>query len=332
MKRNDFLRGLGLAGLGSLLPWKKANAAGKPALPPLPGGGGCWLTPAETEGPFYFNAGLVRQDITEGYPGAPLYMTINVIDIDCNPIPNVLVDIWHCTAGGVYSGYPGQVGGLDTTGLTFLRGIQMSDANGQVQFTSIYPGWYPGRATHVHFKVRITSLTYVTSQWCFPDGTNNSVHASAPYTGTNPTTNAGDGIFGSALPLHEVMDIVPDGLGAYNGTFTVGIAGATGIEHLDPVTGGQFTLHQNAPNPVSESTVIPFTLAAPARVNIELFDPMGRRVVELVNAPLAAGEHSVNWDRSANGVRVPTGNYLFQLTTENSAGIFRQSKVLTVED
>lgn len=330
MKRLDFLRAAGVAGVAGMIPWNKAHGMSG-MMAPLPGGG-CWLTPQETEGPFYFDPGLIRQDITEGYPGAPLYMTLSIVDIDCNPIPNVLVDIWHCDAEGVYSGYPGQVGGLDTTGLTFLRGTQMTDFNGQVQFTSIYPGWYPGRCNHVHFKVRITGLTYVTSQWCFPDGTNDNIHASAPYNGSNPTTNAEDGIFGSSLPQYEVMDIVDNGGGTYIGTFTIGIQGSFpngfGADHA--LTGGQFTLLQNAPNPVEESTVITFFLPTNARVRMDLFDTMGRNIRTLQDADLSAGEHRVEWDVRVNGAHVAPGNYLYQITTVNAAGTFRQSRVLTV--
>ena len=86
MKRLDFLRAAGAAGVAGLVPWNKAFANGV-GVPPLPGGGGCWLTPQETAGPFYFDPGLVRQDITESYPGAPLYMTLTVVDINCTPIP-----------------------------------------------------------------------------------------------------------------------------------------------------------------------------------------------------------------------------------------------------
>ena len=331
MKRLDFLRAAGAAGVAGLVPWNKtfANGAG---VPPLPGGGGCWLTPQETEGPYYFDPGLVRQDITESYPGAPLYMTLTVVDINCIPIPNVLVDVWHCDADGEYSGYPGQVGGLDTTGMTFLRGTQMTDWAGQVQFTTIYPGWYPGRCNHVHFKVRITGLTYVTSQWCFPDATNNGIHANAPYGGTNPTTNAGDGVFGNALPQYQVMDIVADGNGGYNGTYTIGIQGAfpDGFGSGPVHTGGQFQLHQNMPNPVVDHTTIVFNLADASAVRLELFDTMGRMVHVLLNSDLSAGDHRVEWDGKAAGARLAPGTYLYRITTRNAAGSFSRSRALSL--
>src|SRR5258706_4099121 len=110
-----------------------------------PGGGGtggasCTVYPEETEGPFYLNGDLVRSDITEGKPGTPFVLTIVVqSEANCAPLKNVAVDIWQCDAGGVYSGYPNQLGGVDTTGQKFLRGTQVTGDNGTVTFQSIYP-------------------------------------------------------------------------------------------------------------------------------------------------------------------------------------------------
>jgi protocatechuate 3,4-dioxygenase beta subunit len=87
-------------------------------------------------------------------------------------------------------------------GQTFMRGIQSTNSAGQAVFDTVYPGWYPGRATHIHFKVRLTSSTYVTSQFCFLDSVNNTIYATPLYSarGPNPTTNAQDGIFHNANP------------------------------------------------------------------------------------------------------------------------------------
>lgn len=224
MKRSDFLKCMAAAGAASAIPLDRLNAKPRPVTPEDVT---CWLTPSETEGPYYVNANLVRQNITEGRAGAPLQCVINVVDENCSPIPNVMVDIWHCDKDGVYSGYAGQLGGLDTTGQTFMRGIQFTNANGQVTFQTIYPGWYPGRAVHVHFKVRTSGTTYVTGQWCFDDGYTTGVYAAHPtvytHAGTR-TLNTGDGIFGNtALPQYEVMTVNGDGNGGYTGTFTIGV-------------------------------------------------------------------------------------------------------------
>ena len=183
----------------------------------------CWLTPEETEGPFYFDPNLVRQNITEGKTGVPLHLTLNVVDENCNPLPNVLVDVWHTDKDGLYSGYG------NTSGQTFLRGTQLSDAEGKVRFETIYPGWYPGRATHIHFKARTSQATYVTSQFAFPDSVNDAVYATESYAdrGSNPISNAEDGIFHNATPQYLLVTVAPDGQGGQNGTFTMGISGPT---------------------------------------------------------------------------------------------------------
>ncbi len=136
MKRRNLLKGLGILGLGSMIPLQNTlRAFNKTARSVrnerLEDAASCWLTPALTEGPYYLNANLVRQDITEGRPGMAFHMTFSVIDFNCNPIPNVLVDIWHCDKDGNYSGYNAFVG------QTFMRGIQLTDNNGVAVFDSV---------------------------------------------------------------------------------------------------------------------------------------------------------------------------------------------------
>ena len=163
----------------------------------LPGADVCVLVPEVTEGPYYFDPALVRNDITEGKPGAPLLVRLQVVNAACQPQANARVDIWHCDAAGVYSGYANQTGGLTTVGETFLRGTLFTDANGTVEFTSIYPGWYQGRTTHVHFKVFLDERNVLTGQIFFPEDLNNAIYASHPdyaRTATRGTFNANDGI------------------------------------------------------------------------------------------------------------------------------------------
>jgi protocatechuate 3,4-dioxygenase beta subunit len=112
----------------------------------------CVLTPEQDEGPFYIDFAQVRQDITEDRPGVPLALVVTVVDSNtCKPIRDAAIDIWHCDALGIYSGEPSE----GTEGETYLRGIQLTDGNGQTEFTTIYPGQYPGRTTHIHVKVHI---------------------------------------------------------------------------------------------------------------------------------------------------------------------------------
>jgi protocatechuate 3,4-dioxygenase beta subunit len=154
-----------------------AQAAPGPAVSVMPA---CILTPASIPGPFYFDPKLERADITEGHPGAPLRMRFMVMDAaTCVPIPRARVDVWHTRADGFYSGYPGQGDNrkADSTGGTFMRGTQFSDARGEAEFRSVYPGWYGGRTAHVHFKIFIDDRNMLTGQMYFPDALSQYIYA-----------------------------------------------------------------------------------------------------------------------------------------------------------
>jgi protocatechuate 3,4-dioxygenase beta subunit len=185
----------------------------------------CWLTPEETAGPFWFDPHLDRRDIREGRPGVPLTLALTLVDTDCKPIEGARIDIWHCDKDGLYSGYEQPEG--DTSGETFLRGSQVTDARGVATFTTIYPGWYGGRATHIHFKARTGKRTYVTSQFAFPDAQNDAVYRTALYRGRgkNPTRTRSDFVFRSEDLDRLVLKVTPDGKGGYEGGYRIGVAG-----------------------------------------------------------------------------------------------------------
>lgn len=149
--------------------------------------GTCVLTPDSGEGPFYFDPALVRSDIREGSPGAMLELEIRVIRAgDCAVLRDARVDLWHADGLGLYSGYAQQPGvGARTEsveGKTFLRGTQITDADGRVRFRTIYPSWYRGRTPHVHFKVFLDNDEVVASQVFFPEDVNRKVFAThVPY-------------------------------------------------------------------------------------------------------------------------------------------------------
>jgi len=171
-----------------------------------------------TEGPFYFDAGQIRRDITEGRPGTPLLLALDVVNASsCTPIRDAVVDVWHCDAIGLYSGY----GSEGTAGERFLRGIQVTDANGRAEFDTIYPGFYRGRTVHVHFKIHLDERTAVTSQLFFPEAVNDAVLATSPYdrSGTRDTRNSTDSIFTSST----VLDVVADG-GGYAASLVIGVS------------------------------------------------------------------------------------------------------------
>jgi len=171
--------------------------------------GSCVVRPQLTAGPFYLDTDLVRADIREGKPGVPLALSFavsRVVENECVPLENAVVDIWHADASGNYSG----VGRLADE--RFLRGVQTTDASGQAAFTTIYPGWYRGRTPHIHFKVRSSADSVAayafTSQLFFDDELSRTVYTSVdPYTdrGVMDVTNVRDGIYrrgGSDLLLN----------------------------------------------------------------------------------------------------------------------------------
>jgi protocatechuate 3,4-dioxygenase beta subunit len=175
------------------------------------------LYPEQTAGPFYLDLDLLRRDITEGKSGMPLRVELLVQGEDCAPLKDVAVDLWHCDAVGVYSGFAGQLGGLATTGATFLRGTEITDADGLAAFDTVYPGWYPGRTTHMHFRVHTSGTRAATSQIYFPEDVTSEVYATAPYDTRGPkdTPNSGDGIAVAApTPLASVSRDVALGYAA----------------------------------------------------------------------------------------------------------------------
>lgn len=170
----------------------------------MPGADVCVITPEVTEGPYYFDPALERADITEGRPGVKTLVRLQVVDAMCKPLEGARVDIWHCDATGLYSNYPGQGEDrqTDTTGTTFMRGTLFTGANGIAEFTSVYPGWYRGRTTHVHFKVFIDQTNILTGQIFFPDALSEYLYLNvAPYnerSAARDTLNSTDGIAAQA--------------------------------------------------------------------------------------------------------------------------------------
>ncbi len=185
---------LRLAAAPALLPLAQAAQAQQAGLIT---GSVCLVQPETTAGPFYVDPGLVRRDITEGRDGAPTRLRLQVVTAECAPVAGARVDVWHCDARGVYSGVQGQ------GGTTFLRGTQFSDEAGVAAFDTIYPGWYPGRTPHVHYKVFLNDRTVLTSQLFLPDRASATVYENvAPYAarGAQDRLNAADGIARRAGP------------------------------------------------------------------------------------------------------------------------------------
>lgn len=203
--RRQMLSMIAVTAGGGALMSKAAFAQSTGALPAanallMPGADVCVITPETTEGPYYFDPKLERVDITEGRPGIPTRVRLQVVDADCAPMPAARVDIWHCDATGLYSGYAGQGddGSVDATGETFMRGTQFADQYGIVDFETVYPSWYRGRTTHIHFKVYLDETNILTGQIFFPDALSEYIYRNVrPYNeraSLRDTLNTNDSI------------------------------------------------------------------------------------------------------------------------------------------
>ena len=206
--------------------------AGRPAAAAAPAGA-CVVRPALTEGPYFVDARLERSDIRSDpadgalRPGAPLRLALRVSRLSagaCAPLPAAMVDVWHCDAAGVYSDAADPGG--STVGRKFLRGYQTTGADGLVGFTTIYPGAYPGRAVHIHFKVRTGGgggrAHEFTSQLFFDDALTDQVHARPPYAGgARRMRNGRDGIYREA-GAQLILAVAPSGDG-YAGAFDLAL-------------------------------------------------------------------------------------------------------------
>lgn len=192
---------------------------------------GCVVRPELTEGPLFveeeeLNRADIRTDPSNGAvsEGTQFDLTFRIAQVDnsaCAPLAGVRIDIWHCDANGIYSDTD-QLG-MATVGQKFLRGYQLTDADGVAQFTTIYPGWYEGRAVHIHFKIRNEAGYDFTSQLFFDPAQTSEVYQQAPYAarGEPAISNEADGIYqqsGGQL----LLTVEKIGTG-YAATFDVGL-------------------------------------------------------------------------------------------------------------
>lgn len=211
--RNGFMAALGFAAVAPLKACKKdetissgtTNGEGSNTNT---SGGDCTTSPTETAGPFPTKSpsSLVTNDIRSDRTGVPLKIniTINNRNNNCAALAGAIVDIWHCDKDGYYSEYGGSgMQSANFTSVHFLRGRQTTDASGQVSFTSIFPGWYAGRAPHIHVHVYSASGTsLLVTQIAFPTDVCNTVYTTATnyYTrGTQDTSNTRDNVFSDSL-------------------------------------------------------------------------------------------------------------------------------------
>ncbi|MEM6807121.1 MAG: intradiol ring-cleavage dioxygenase [Bacteroidota bacterium] len=201
MKRKAFFR-KGILGVSTILGLHLLSTACEEGAN-IPSNPNCPNTPSEIKGPFPNKtpADLVRENIIRDRTGVALLInfTIQNTQDDCNPLPGATVDLWQCDAKGNYSQYDEQLDG-DFANVSFLRGRQTTDINGRVSFISIYPGWYPGRAPHLHLEIKSASgRSLLVSQVAFPEDVSNAVYQSSSYGGTFDTANEDDQSFNDSL-------------------------------------------------------------------------------------------------------------------------------------
>ena len=230
LTRRELLAKLGATGVvftaSSRMAWGLDAVA---ALAPVPS---CVVTPEQTEGPYFVDEHLDRSDIrfdpSDGSvkPGLPLDLVLRIARVSsggCMPLSGATVDIWHCNALGQYSDFPEE----KSAGKKFLRGYQATDASGTVRFTTIYPGWYRGRAVHIHFKIRSAAtggkVHDFTSQLYFDEAVTDQVHSQPPYAvhGLNRTKNLEDRIY-----LDHGDQLIPKltrNASGYEAAFAVGL-------------------------------------------------------------------------------------------------------------
>jgi protocatechuate 3,4-dioxygenase beta subunit len=190
----------------------------------------CVVSPEMTEGPYFVDEKLNRSDIRsdpsdgsvkEGVPLALAFVVSQVGTGSCVPLKDAQVDIWHCDALGVYSDVQG------STGKKFLRGYQLTDANGNAKFTTIYPGWYQGRTVHIHFKIRTKDTSgqsyEFTSQLFFDDALSDQIYTQQPYSqhAGRDTRNSADNIYQGG-GSQTTLSLSKSGEG-YTATFPIGL-------------------------------------------------------------------------------------------------------------
>jgi protocatechuate 3,4-dioxygenase beta subunit len=233
LTRREALTLLGSTGSTLLLGGSRGgvNPASNPA-PRRP----CVVRPASTQGPYYVDEKLDRADIRSDpsdrtvKQGALLALTLNISSIarsTCSPLQGAVVDLWQCDAEGVYSDAVDPKY-FNTTGKKFLRGYQLTDKDGAARFTTIYPGWYPQRTPHIHYKIRspasARSPYEFTGQMYFDEGLSDRVYSQPPYSGRGKrsVSNLTDRIYNRDGGRQSMLAVTPRKEG-YTGIFDVAL-------------------------------------------------------------------------------------------------------------
>lgn len=337
MERKDFLKNtLGFLGMAVAAP--SLLRANKPteinsALSV------CSVTNSETAGPFptHTPSSYVLGNIVSDRTGIPLSVTITVnnTNASCAALAGAIVDIWHCDKDGNYSEYGGT--GMQPTNYTnyhFLRGRQITDANGQVIFSSIFPGWYTGRATHIHVHVyNAAGTSLLVTQIAFPEGTGSAVAQVNASTAngyvkgmTGYTYNAADNVFSDGV-ANELGAVTGSVVMGYALTHTVFVAGP--VLGIDNMASLNYNIGQNYPNPFVDKTTVPILLELASKVTLQVYDLNGRLIGTPIKNDFPAGNHSIVLDRYT--LQLSSGYYIYKVTVNNSNGTFTQNRKMFVK-
>lgn len=331
--RRDFLKKTSLFGLATLLPGGSLLANTEDGQRPTT----CTLVPTETAGPFPLdltaNNAFFRQDVRENKTGVQLNLKLRILGAgNCLPMPNLRVNIWHCDRTGLYSGYS-QTNNPGQAGLTYLRGYQFTDSNGEVEFITVFPGWYSGRICHIHFQVFVSSAYAAISQLTFPITEKQALYAANSnfYTnGADPMTLASDNIFSDGY-AYQMATLTPNAAtGGYNSYLEVTIQGngvATSVGNLEKENTKHFSMGQNFPNPYEGVTRIPVHLTRQAVLSLELYDLQGKKVASKQYLERAEGDHLL--EVNLNEMGLPNQHYVYQLRVKNALGEFVDAKLMS---
>lgn len=302
--------------------------------------------PEKTIGPYFVEEDLERRDIRVdtstgvAAPGVPLTLDWTFVDEDagCAPVAGARVDLWHADGAGAYSDEASE----GTAGRTFLRGHQVTGADGRVAFTTVYPGWYPGRTVHMHVRIRITGASGATvydftTQIFFDDAVTDAVYAAAPYSarGARTTRNADDGIYG-ADGATLLMPVTGSNATGRAGSFTFGLraggvavgAGAgssgSGATPADTVVGLTIVRARFVRQPGGRRALL-MKVRSTERVALDVRLRRGSATLRRITTSRATGVH---WVKVPVGATVPGGRVLVSVVARDAAGNRRASSRL----
>ncbi len=330
MDKREFIKKISLLGAASILPLSKGIAKA------IEKSNSCTIIPTETAGPFPLdlteNTAFLRQNIKENKTGVPLNVKLKIIgNANCLPMQNLRVNIWHCDKDGLYSGYS-TTNNQGQAGLTYLRGYQFTDSNGEVEFQTIFPGWYTGRICHIHFQVYVSSNYAAVSQLTFDVNAKNAIYSanSSLYTkGIDPMSLSSDNIFSDGYQ-YQIASLTANSVtGGYDTSLEVTIQGTGSIlqGNIEKENAKNFKLEQNFPNPFTNKTTIPYYLNHNSDVKIDLFNLEGQKIHEAVFTQQTQGNHQYLVDFDSIGI--PAANYIYQLEIKNENGLYRDCKMMT---